>query len=717
MRARSEQKKYNAVSERQRDVERKRRTRSASRVVTIPPCAHPTLRAELEQDDCDWLRWYFGDLFWYDFTLQQRAMIAAIRDAIRFGGDQALAASRGEGKTKIFERTLLKHILAGTVSFAVLCAATGPAAQDSLASIKDALETSDKLLADYPEVCVPIRALENTPNRAHYQVVKGKRHDNGKAFAATPSRFVWCGREVTLPRVPGSPSAGAVIATRGLDAAIRGLNKFNRRPDVVGIDDPDTEESVASDEQADKLEKRIDRGIAGLGGQQRSVARVMLTTLQRVRCVSAKFTDPKQKPTWKGRRFRFLLKQPAHPDLWEEYMSQRRSGMEETDSEGNAIDPLGRRAHAYYLANLAPMNEGAEVANSNRFNAELAPDGSQMEVSALERYYNEVARIGQEAVSTEYDNDPPDEAEPEESGITAHRIQKQVSGHARKEIPPGCAMLTMGLDVRKVALHWVVRAWDVDNARRLLKAYTIDYGVTEVYGTEVGTDEGLDNALIRALHARRYAIESEPYCRSDGSVVPVQLTLVDAGWRTEAIYRFCAEAGLAWRPAMGFGKSAGCAQANFNAPATVSDTKKPGDRWFLSRRPNGTWLVCMDSDHWKAWEHDRWMTSPDKPGSMALFGSEPDRMDPHYRPDRLSSDQKGHFSYAKHITAEVEVEEVVKGRLKRYWKSKNDNNHYLDASYMSDVAASMCGLVTLVAPPKQRKPPQDRPSAAQLAAR
>ncbi|MGA2619038.1 MAG: hypothetical protein ABSF26_15630 [Thermoguttaceae bacterium] len=65
------------------------------------------------------------------------------------------------------------------------------------------------------------------------------------------------------------------------------------------------------------------------------------------------------------------------------------------------------------------MDAGAVLANPNRFNNTFLPDGSQAEVSALQRYYNEVARIGQSAVSTEYDNNPPEEEGPQESGISA----------------------------------------------------------------------------------------------------------------------------------------------------------------------------------------------------------------------------------------------------------------------------------------------------------
>ena len=599
-------------------------------------------------------------------------MIAALARAIRFGGDQSIAASRGDGKTKYCERVMLKYVLQGIIAFPVLFAATGSKAEDSLESIKSALESNDRLCADYPEVCVPIRALDNTPNRAHYQLVTGKRFDNGRPFTMVSSKFKWCGREIVLPIVPGAAS-GAIIATRGLDAAVRGLNKRNKRVDLAIIDDPDTEETVNSEDQAAKLEKRIDLDIAGLGGQTKRVARVMLTTLQTTHCVSAKFTDPQQKPSWQGRRFKFLIHKPNRIDLWDEYVSQWHQDLQAGDS-------FARKAFQFYLDHREVMDAGAIVSNPHRFDNTKLPDGTQLEISALQSYFNMVARIGQEAVSSEYDNDPPAETGPIESGITAHRIQRQLSGYPRKVVPPGCTIVTQGIDVRKVALHRVVRAWRPDGT-----GFTIDYGVQEVNGTRVGSDEGLDVALGKALQAVAEFLREGPYRTIEGVEVPVALTLVDAGWRTEAIYHACKELGLGWMPAMGFGKSSGCVQANFNAPVHASPDRKPGDGWFLSRRPRGVWLVCMDTDRWKAWEHDRWMTPIHKPGTMTVFGESDGG-------ERLSFDEKAHFSYAKHLTSEVEVEEPIKGVLKRRWRVKSDTNHYFDASYMSDVAAYMKGI-------------------------
>lgn len=601
--------------------------------------------------------------FTYEFSGQQREMIAAIASAIAHGDDQSLAASRGEGKTILCERTLLKYTLQGRIKFSVLFGATGSAAENSLDAIKGDIENNDRLAADYPEVCIPVRALENTPNRAGYQKVSGDRHDNGKPYEAAQSKFSWCGQEIVFPAVPGSPSAGAIIATRGLDSAVRGLKKKGRRVDVAVVDDPDTEDTARSEDQAKKLEDRIDRAIAGLGGQKRRVARVMLTTLQNRICVSYRFTDPQEKPSWRGRRFRFLVSKPERQELWDEYVQLVQNDWRQGTSH----------AHDLYVGNRAAMEAGAVVANENRY--------AQGELSALQHYYNWVAKIGPEAVATEFDNDPPEESGPVESGITSYRVQRQLSGFARQIIPPGCTVLTQGIDCKKSGLHWVVRAWLPDAT-----GYTIDYGFHETHGTIHGSDDGIDVALKRAILERMEITAATEYKAVDGTPLPVALTLIDARYRMDAVASACAEAGLSVYPVLGFGKSAGCWGKSFTPLQRRTQMEKPGDNWNMKR--NGRlWYVHANADHWKAWEHDRWMTDPELPGCLKLFGvGSNDR--------RLSFDEMGHHGYSRHIVAEIEVEEMVDGVLKRYWKPKpgHGQNHYLDASYYSDVAASIKGI-------------------------
>lgn len=678
-------------SERDRDAARKREVRAAAREIEIPPPQDLARRQQLEADTPAWLRHYFGHEFTRDFTGQQLDMIDAIDRAAIYGGDQAMAAPRGEGKSMIAERVTLKNLLSGRVRFGVIFSATADDAKRMLENVKELLSSVDRLAADYPEVCVPVRALEGIASRARGMLVTGHDQRDGRQYYRAEAAFSWAGRQIRLPNVPGSRASGSILATRGLDGAVLGLRVGTQRPDLAVIDDPDTDSSAHNEVQAAKLERRIEQTIGGLAGQQHSIARVMLTTIHSLISASARYTDRKKKPSWQGRRYKFLVRPPDREDLWDEFVMTWLADQENGD-------PHSRRAHQFYLDHREEMDRGAEIANPHRFDATILPDGSQLESSALEHFFVLTARLGDETIQTQYQNDPPQEAQLEESGLTPHRVQRQVSGYDRKIVPPGCTVLVQGMDVRKIALHFAVLALRPDAT-----GYVVDYGVQEVLGTTAGSDEGVDRALVAAIAARMEAVRGDLYHTVDGVPVPVDLTLVDAGWQTEAIYHACRElaAGAATpdvRPAMGFGKSSGCVQARFTPPLHPTPDKKLGDRWFLSRRPKGTWLVCSDADHWKSYLHNRFLTATDKPGTLFLFGQ------PSTRPDKFSDDQKRHFNFAKHVTAECEVEELVRGVLVRRWKAIRDTNHYLDATYMACVAGSMKGIRLMREPAARTTP-------------
>ena len=649
------------------DRERKNLERTEARAIWIPSPEDIERRHRLEADLFEWLRWYLADVFTDPFRPYHIEMGQAILDGITYAGDKAFAAPRGEGKTSLAEGVMGFCILKGVLTFAVLFAATANDARNSLASIKRYLTESDRLLVDYPEVCVPVREVQGVPAKAHSIIVS-----TAKATMVNAS-FQWSGDEVTMPAIPGSVCAGSIIATRGLDSAVRGLKKGSRRPQLALIDDPDTEDTARSEEQAKKLETRIDRAIAGLAPKGQRMSRVMLTTLQNQICVSARFTDPKQKPSWQGKRFAFLSHKPDREDLWDEYMSLRQSSM----AEG---DPFARASHALYLKHREQMDTGAEAANPDSFDGRTLADGSKLQVSALQRYYDFVADNGIDAALSELQNDPPEETSLIESGITADTILNKLNGYPRRMIPPACSVLTQGIDVRKVALHWVVRAWRPDGS-----GYTIDRGIQDV-DTTIGQKEGVELAIIRSLRARHEDMISEPYTTTDGEIHDIDLTLVDSGWQTQAIYHACKELGqLRWRPSRGCGRSLGCAQVNFNPPVHYTADRKPGDGWFEKLEPGRVWLVFCQTDRWKRWEHDRWMTPEGRPGCMSIFG------EPVGNAKRQTIAQKEIFSYAHHIVAEVEVDEQGKPR----WRAKSNNNHWFDASYLSDVAANMKGISLL----------------------
>ncbi len=634
--------------------------RAAERDIQLPKCADPERRKAAEADVFRWLSLYFPHKFTEEFTADRREMVSAILRCARDKTDQAIAAPRGDGKTTITECVTLYAMLTGLVKFPVIVGATGPAANRVLDNIKAEIEYNELLAADYPEVCAPVQALEGIAQRARLQTVNGER-----------TRIEWSANEAVLPTIQGSAASGAILMCRGLDSAIRGINYLGRRPDLVIIDDPETRESAASLHQCQIREQTIDRDIAGLGGSGKGIGRLMLCTLSSRDCLSAKFTERSQKPSWNGKRFRLLVSLPERSDLWEEYMRLRQAGQE----SGEDLDC--RNAHAFYVAQRAEMDAGAVVSNPERYDRRYLDDGTQREVSALQHCYNLIADRGWDSFATEYQNDPPDHDGPETSGITPTLVRSRLSGVPKGIVPNGTDLLTAAIDIGKYRCHWVVIGWQAGAI-----GYVVDYGAAEVYNAD---DErvGLEMAIYHTLCNWRQETLATPYGMRDGHQVPLSCVLIDSGYCDSAVYRFVRESGGGiWRAAKGLGQGKG--MSPFRQPDKSTKERKAGEHWYASLQAAfGLWLFGLDSDYWKRFVHERFLTEPFDPegnqnkGSLTLFG------------DAVQE----HGAYAKHICAEVEKEEFIKGKgVVRYWDKIDRNNHWFDATYMACAGAAMCGI-------------------------
>ena len=127
---------------RQYQAEWQAAARRPTKHVQVAECEDRDRRKAKESDDIAWLMYYFGpncgisDPFTYDFTSQQIDMVGAFGRAISEGGDQAIAASRGEGKTTIVERLIIKYALQGVLKSCILFQSTGTLASNSLDTIK-----------------------------------------------------------------------------------------------------------------------------------------------------------------------------------------------------------------------------------------------------------------------------------------------------------------------------------------------------------------------------------------------------------------------------------------------------------------------------------------------------------------------------------------------------------------------------------------------------
>lgn len=693
----------NPDEERKRDAKRKSDKRASERDIRIPRIADPIRRRDCLADTYEFLRVYLGSIFYQEFTADRREMIDAIERAATYGGDQAIAGPRGDGKTRSALFVTLKLELDAKVRFPLIVSKSGSRASRELKNFKDAIKDNELLRADFPEVFVPIHAMGRWASRALQQTAYGRFTnmewgDEAIIFPTIPTEILLANG---WNEVVESAARGQITASLGIEGPIRGYAIRNERPDLAIIDDIDDRESARSELQTNTRELIIEEDIGGLAGPDKTIARTMLCTLLNHTCIAAKFTS-KQKPSWKGIRNKLMPALPERMDLWEEYISLR---------EGRAPeDPDARKAHEFYLANREAMDAGASISNPHRFDSRPLANGEPGQVSALQACFDIIADRGWDHFNTEYQNDPPEEEAAIESGISAGRIQRALSGYARKLIPPECVCLTRGIDVKKEGLHYVLKAWRADATN-----YVVDYGFVETHGVRYGSDDGIEIAIRRAILELMDGYRESPCNTIEGVPVDVDLTLVDSGWQSQAVYQACQEIGLGIHPAKGHGKSHGCATPSFSEVLNRTKDKKPGDGWFMKRQTGGIWLVHADTDRWKTFEHSRWMTTDGKPGAAYIFGAIADS-ELGYVDKRMPAASKDHFSFAKHLTAEIETEDIVRGVLKRLWKVKSGRvqNHYFDASYLADLAAAMKG-VRLLGEAKKAISPSDRPTAAQLA--
>ena len=631
------------MSERAADVERKREARASAKDLVIDFRSVDWSRRERVAIDPLWaLRHYFPLKFVEDWTPSREAMVEAIWHAITKGGDQAVAAERGGGKTSIVEGEIVLALLVGLLRFPVIVAATHRDSEQILDNIKAEFDANDELLADFPEVCECIRALEGANQLAGSQTVLGRR-----------TKMKWAGDKIVLPEVvlPSgelSPASGAVLATRAIDGHIRGMRHGNQRPDFVLLDDPDSEDSAASDVITAKREKVIEQTIGGLGGTTKPISRIMLCTLLNRRCLAAKYTDPSVKASWKGRRFRLLEELPEDADSWNEYIRLRKDGFD-PDSETDIEDAL-----RYYVDNREAMDAGAVVGNPGRYARESYP----RQVSAVQAFYDDVADKGWPYALTELQNDPPpDDPNEERSGITEAIVRgshKEYAGRCRG-VQAGVALdgtnsVTAFIDVGKRRLHWLVMGW-----RSGGRAHVVDYGVhrtdrPDVVGEEAAISTALDE-LADAFSLAAYASL-------------IRFVGVDAGHWNRTIYDFVGRHGEPYRATMGDSK--------YRHPKPGRE-KRPGPdvaRWYHSRQPSGTWVVNFDPDHWKHDLHSRLMTQPgveEPPAekSVTLFGSEP----------------REHVELSEHLTAEEYVRRFVDGKgWKESWNTRHKQNHWFDCA-------------------------------------
>ena len=667
-----------------RDRENKRGRIQSASVRDIGPIPEPAdlkRRNSTEFDFRPFCSTYFPHVFYFEWSKDHLKAIAKTERAMLMGALFALAMPRGSGKTVLAFVAAMWAELFGHRRFVSILAATDKKAQGILTNIKTAFRTNDLLAADFPEVCIAIRALEDDARRCKGQLCQGER-----------TNITWTNTKVILPtiNVPWGKSSASILTVCGLTGSIRGQNHTLPtgeiiRPDFALVDDPQDRESAYSDSQCEQRVAILSGDVLGMAGPGKKIAGMMPCTVIRAGDMADRILDRQQHPDWQGERCKMVYAFPTDTAKWEEYAKLR---IKSLDADGT-----GSEATEYYRQNQEAMDAGADVPWAARFDKD--------EISAVQNAMNLKLR-DEASFFAEYQNDPKT-SQVESVMLKPEQIMRKLNGLARIRLPIDVQKMTAMIDVHDDLLYYAAAGFAIDST-----GYVADYGTwpdqNRRYFTkrEAGdtmqkrfAGAGKEGAIFAGLESLIGDLFAKVWMREDGTALPLDRVFIDLGYAPDTVYQVIrlAARGSTIMGSRGVGITA-------SAKPIAEYPKRPGELYgnnWLIPLPKGreSRHIRFDSNFWKSWVHDRFGLAKGDKGSMSLYGSEPQE----------------HRMFADHLVAEFFRPTEGNGRKLKEWRERpnHPDNHLLDCVVGCSVAASTCGCGQ-----HNRTPPPPRRQAARV---
>lgn len=657
------------------------KSRSARDIGPIPPVRDPERRENCRRSFRLFCETYLAAAFPLAWSADHLKVIRRIETSVLDGGLFAFAMPRGSGKTTLVVAACLWAVLYGFRRYIALLGCSKKHAKTLLDAIKSQLEHNELLLADFPEVCFPVRRLERIPQRAGGQLSEGR-----------PTVMHWGRMEVTLPTIEGSAASASRVEAAGLTSEFRGM-QFTRtdgsvaRPDFVITDDPQTDESARSPSQCDERVRLLSGAVLGLAGPGKKISGFMPTTVIRAGDMADRILDRTKHPEWQGERMKLVYRWPDDPDgLWARYADLRRESL----TQGGD----GRPATSFYRKNKKAMDAGAEVAWPARKNDD--------ELSALQHAWNLRIDRKERAFFAEFQNEPMPEEETATASLLPDDVSSRVNRLRRGEAPAEASTLTAFIDVQNRILVWLVAAWEPD-----FTGYVLDYGAWPDQGAlrwsrsdpkrslqDLAPGAGFEATLAKGLEQLCDQLLARRFPRVGGGELTISRCLIDASWgqSIDTVKPFCRASRWANVLTPSIGK--------FFGPTTrpiYEYPKKRGDRvglrWRIAAAASqSTPHVLVDTNYWKSFVAQRIQTTVGDRGALTLWGAS----------------RELHTMYGEHLTAERCDATTARGRTVDVWTClPGRENDLLDCTVGAAVAASMQGVkldgVESEAPRRRRK--------------
>jgi len=644
-------KRHRTKSEMTRDIRSPREVYDDER----REAADKSLRAFLES--------YFAAAFPLAWSPDHLEVIETLETVATKGGLYALAMPRGSGKTSIAMRAALWALLTGRRKYVEVIASTETAAKKLIKQLRQELSFNDQLRLDYPAEMHGIWQLKGDNRRAGGQLCDGEK--TGVVLGVS---------EIVFPSHKYTPIGGSIVYAAGLTGNVRGPNHTRLdgsviRPDFVILDDPQTRESATSSTQTQERCEIIEGDVLGLAGPGQSIAAVMPCTVIAKDDLADRFL---QNPHWKSKRAKLLYSFPSDMAAWDRYFEFRSEVLRTRQPDGNINE--------YYEANRGELSAGSVVGWESR----KEPTEVDALQSAMHLWFRSPA-----AFSAEYNNDPIGSERKADSPSYAGLVNK-TNGMARGVCPIWANTVTVGIDVQKRALFYVVVAWSAEFSGQVIdygawpKQSRAYYSLSELNPTlQQASGSSQDTgAWMWGLNGLVSDVVGQPWEREDGGQLSVSRALVDAnyGESTDTVYEFCRRTVFngVLMPSHGRGIKAGDRPMS-EWPKKIGE--QHGYHWIATAGDGRRSIrhVIFDTNHWKTFLAARVAAMDGEKGSLSVFGKGPEQ-------HRLLSD---------HLTAESCEPTQGRGRELWEWRCRPGvDNHFLDCLVLAGVAASQasCSL-------------------------
>lgn len=633
----------------------------------IPAPKDPKRRAGCQLDFGKFLKTYFPHDTRHPWSNTHLKLIKLIEIVVLVGALLAMGIPRGWGKTFLSVRAIIWAVAYRHHTMCLLIAASDPAAADLIQDLRDELETNELLREDFPEICLPMRALEGINQR-------GK----GQTSGGVQTKVKAADHELHLGDVNGQP--GAVIYSGGITGSkIRGRRKKRgdkvERPTLGLVDDFQTRTSARSKMQCQTRLNIVQDDIPGLPGPDQAWSCLLTCTVIEPDDAADQLLDRSKHPDWRGIRQAFLESLPNAEalNLWDEWNRIRCEDLQADDEEA-----ISERAHDFYRKRHKAMNAGAAVAWKYAFKPEHYVDALE---KAMQWYFR--SRRG---FWSELQNQPDKFEISALPQLQAHILAVRRHHLAQHVCPKDAEWITAHADVSKAVLWFEVRAWAQDST-----SWTIDYGAfpdqRRAYFTQKNARNTIDEVYkhlpsweIRCMAAIRdlfTQLFEKPFLREDNTALRLNIAGIDANDETETVRNAIRKSGLS-------GKLWPMHSRSFRLPKpSLNDLPKKdgdviGDNWRRRKPEAGTLrYITYDTDRWKSHHRDRLLVPADWPGSISWFGGVEHRM------------------MSEHHTAEFSdtMFHPETGRQMEVWSLRpNEENHLWDVGVGNDVLGSVLGL-------------------------